>query len=435
MADVRPFRGLRYAAETHLDHLVAPPYDVLSEEQAQELRLRSPHNVVHVDLPVGPGEPPSSAAYTRAADTFQAWRRDGILRQDEGPAIYLVDQEYRGPDGRERRRRGFIARLMLADFSERVVLPHEKTHAGPKMDRLSLFRTTHADISQIFLLYPDTDGCVAKALSVAAAGADPRLAQEAHDRDGNVHHLVPALGDAAVHVGALLADKPLYIADGHHRYETALAYRDERRAGGDHSADSLMVYLCSMDDPGLTVFPTHRLIKRGAMPGTAEVLQRLSGDFIVEHGPTGDIAACRAFITTGLKSASESGGVFGLYFPREGSCVLAHLRDRALPLRLEREGLSPVGAGLTVTLLHYGILRDCCGLDPAHSEGVIDYVSDIDDAFSRLTDETYGCGAFINPTRVDEVRAIADRGETMPQKSTYFYPKLLSGLVLDALGE
>ena len=160
MADISPFRGIRYRDDIALDDVVAPPYDVLSAAQAAELRARSPYNAVHVDLPVPPGAAADEEAYLRAAATFRTWRDEGVLVRDELPGIVVVDQTYTGPDGRERTRRGFVARLRLAGLDERVVLPHERTHAGPKVDRLRLYRATHADVSQIFLLFPDDDGAV-----------------------------------------------------------------------------------------------------------------------------------------------------------------------------------------------------------------------------------------------------------------------------------
>ena len=175
MADISAFRGIRYRDDIALDDVVAPPYDVLSAAQAAELRARSPYNAVHVDLPVPPGAAADEEAYLRAAATFGAWRDEGVLVRDELPGIVVVDQTYTGPDGLERTRRGFVARLRLADLDERVVLPHERTHAGPKVDRLRLYRATHADVSQIFLLFPDDDG---------AAGAGARRRRRRASRRG-----------------------------------------------------------------------------------------------------------------------------------------------------------------------------------------------------------------------------------------------------------
>jgi len=434
MAEVRPFRGVRYDEQVDLDLVVAPPYDVLSSKQADELRLRSPLNAVHVDLPVGPGESPSDEAYGRAAALLELWRQEGALVRDAEPAVYLVDQTYRGPDGEERTRRGFVARLTLAALEERVVLPHEKTHAGPKMDRLRLYRATHADVSQIFLLYPDDDGAVTAELAAAAGELDPAAVRSAHDGDGNVHRIAAVGGERAARVASLLAGQSLYIADGHHRYETALAYRDERRAAGDHSADTLMVYLCSMRDPGLSVFPAHRLLKGIEMPSMDEVLGRLRPAFVVASQEGAAVGACDDLVDR-LRGSADPGRSFGLYFPREKTCCVVTLSDAGALERLAGEGMSPAAARLSVTILHRLILGDGVGLDPDRSEGHIDYVVDPADAIRRLATGEYVFGAFLAATGVDEVRAVADNGETMPQKSTYFYPKLLTGLVFDALGD
>ena len=194
MAHVSPFRGVRYAPAITLRDVVAPPYDVLSAAQAAELAARSPYNAVHVDLPVPPGAEPDDAAYEAAAASFRRWQAEGVLVRDDEPVVYLIDQTFRGPDGVERTRRGFMARLRLADLGERVVLPHERTHAGPKMDRLRLYRAAHADLSPIFMLYPDDDGRVAAEVQRAADGADADAWRQADDGDGNRHRLTPLGG-------------------------------------------------------------------------------------------------------------------------------------------------------------------------------------------------------------------------------------------------
>lgn len=433
MAEVRPFRGIRYDGGIDLDLVVSPPYDVLDADQTDELRQRSPLNAVHVDLPVGPGEAASDEAYARAADLLALWREEGALVRDDEPAVYLVDQTYRGPDGVEQTRRGFVARLTLAGLDERVVLPHETTHAGPKEDRLRLYRAAHADVSQIFLLYPDDDGAVTAELAAAAAELDPVAVRLAHDGDGNVHRVAAVRGARAARISSLLAGQSLYIADGHHRYETALAYRDERRGAGDHGADTLMVYLCSMRDPGLTVFPAHRMVKGVEMPPMEEVLGRLGPAFTVVSRDGAERGAC-AGLVDGLLETADPSRSFGLYFPREKACCVVTLSDPRALERLAAEGMSPRAARLSVTILHRLILADGLGIDPSHSEGLIDYVVSPDEALRRLAAGEYVFGAFLTATGVDEVRAIADNGETMPQKSTFFYPKLLTGLVFDALG-
>jgi len=434
MAEVTPFRGIRYHESIALDEVVAPPYDVIPAAQAAELRQRSPHNSVHLDLPVAPGEAAEDAAYARAAAAFERWQAGGVLVREATPSLYLVDQTYRGPDGRERTRRGFIARLRLADFAERVVRPHERTHAGAKVDRLRLYRAARADLSQIFLLFPDDDDGVGDALAAAAGAAPLAAAREARDGDGNLHRIVPISGPGVERVVALLRERPLYIADGHHRYETALAYRDERRAAGDHGADTLMVYLCSMSDPGLTVFPTHRLVRDVVAPPLAGLRARLRPFFEVVGAPVPGLEACRGVLDR-LGEQADPGRVFGLYLPREDVCLVVKSRDPEARQRLVASGFSPHAAGLSVTMLHELVFHEALGMDPGQAEKHIDYAKSVPDALSALAGGRYELGAFLNATLLSQVRAIADRGETMPQKSTYFYPKLLTGLVFDALGK
>ena len=432
MAGVTPFRGLRYRDDVALDDVVAPPYDVIRPDLAAELRARSPYNAVHVDLPVGPGEPATDAAYAAAGAAFAAWRREGILRRDGRPSFYLLDQTYAGPDGRERTRRGIVARLRLAGLGERVVLPHERTHSGPKEDRLRLYRAAHADLSQIFLLAPDDDGRLGEAL--AATAAAPGEWREARDGDGNRHRIAPFSGAAADRVTEVLRSRALYLADGHHRYETALAYRDERRAAGDPSADTLMVYLCSLSDPGLTVFPTHRLLRGIEPPPAADLAARLRPYFDVVGAPVRGGDACRAALED-LAAAEDPVRTFGLYLPREQTCLTIRAREEAAAHRLAESGFSEAAAGLSVTILHELLFRETLGLSHEDVEHHVDYAKSVPDAFAALAGGAYTLGAFVNATRVDQVRAIADRGEVMPQKSTYFYPKLLAGLVYDALGD
>ncbi len=434
MAEVTPFRGIRYHESIALDEVVAPPYDVITAAQAAELRARSPHNAVHLDLPVAPGEAAQDAAYASAAAAFEGWQAEDVLVREATPCLYLVDQTYRGPDGRERTRRGFVARLRLADFAERVVLPHERTHAGAKIDRLRLYRAACADLSQIFLLVPDDDSGVEDALAAAADAAPATVAREARDGDGNLHRIVPVAGRGMERIVALLRERLLYIADGHHRYETALAYRDERRAAGEHSADTLMVYLCSMSDPGLTVFPTHRLVRNVVAPSLAELVERLKPFFEVVGAPARGLEACRGALDR-LGEQADPGRVFGLYLPREDVCVVVKAREPEATRRLVASGFSPDAAGLSVTVLHELVLGDALGMDPARAENHIDYAKSVPDALAALAGGRYELGAFLNATLVSQVRALADRGETMPQKSTYFYPKLLTGLVFDALGD
>jgi uncharacterized protein (DUF1015 family) len=428
LADIRPFRGLRYdTARVALPDVVCPPYDVIAPAAADALRRRSPYNAVHVELPISPTADPGER-YTAAAGLLDAWRATGVLRLDDEPSLYLVSQRFAGADGRELTRRGFVCRLRLEDFSSRVVLPHEKTHAAPKRDRLELLRATHANLSQIFLLYADPANEVERAL--AAAAPPPQPAFEASDGDGNPCSLQPLSGPIVEQVVALMSGKQVLIADGHHRYETALAYRDERRAAGETDADWVMVCLASMDDPGLAVFPTHRLLKGVAVPPADEVIGRLRAAFTVvseQSGSPRDWAPSMELVSR----SSGPNKLLGLYFPAERRCVTLGPRGTAALDDLVRRGLSPVRARLSVTLLAELVFRDALGLDPEHLEGHVDFAKSVDDAVADLDSGDYGLAAFLPATPMADVQAMAELGEAMPQKSTYFYPKLLTGLAFD----
>jgi uncharacterized protein (DUF1015 family) len=430
MAVVRPFRGFRYALDVDLRAVLAPPYDVMSAAQVAGLAARSPYNAVHVDVPVPPGSAPTDEAYAAAAATFKQWRAGGTLLRDERPAAYLLEQTFDGPDGREHTRRGFLARLRLADFSERVVLPHEHTHAGPKQDRLRLYRAAHADVSPIFLLYPDDDDRVAAELERGQATLAPAAWREAVTDDGTRQRVAVLDGDAATRLTAALDDQALYIADGHHRYETALAYRDERRAAGDHSADTMMVYLCGMSG-GLEIFPTHRLVRGLVLPSDEVLRERLAPLFEITDRATGR-AAGEALVAA-LPDAPDPAGSFALYLADRDECLAVRLSDPGAPARLEARGVTPWASRLSVTILHELLLHDVLGVDAG--EGRIDYASSTADAFDRMPTGAYSLAAFLNATSVQDVRDIADHDEVMPQKSTYFYPKLPVGLVYDALDD
>ena len=249
MADVQPFRALHYELDAvgGLQAVAAPPYDVIDDAQRAELVARSPHNVVEIDLPRADGD-----AYEHAAELFEAWQREGVLTRDEEPAVWALAQDYTGPDGRERTRHGLFARVRVEDYGPGRIRPHERTHPGPKEDRLRLTRATRANLSPIFSLYDDPAGAAWGAVEPHVAG-DPW--GEVTDEDGTRHRLWrvadPAAGAA---VTAALAGTELLIADGHHRYETARVYHEEGGAG------HVLMCLVALQDPGLTVFPTHRLI-------------------------------------------------------------------------------------------------------------------------------------------------------------------------------
>ena len=428
MADVRLFCGLRYdARRVALRDVVCPPYDVISAAEARVYRANSPYNAVHLDMPLGDDESAGEDRYAQAAAKFVQWQREGILVRDESPSLYVLEQEFHGPDGVPRKRRGFVGRLHLEEAASGVVLPHEHTNPGPRRDRLALLRATHANLSQVFLLYPDDGQQVWRTLEESDR---PPAAVSVRDGDGTLHTLRPANGPRAQKAAALLAGRSLIIADGHHRYAAALAYRDERRAAGDHSADWCTAYFCGMDDPGLAIFAAHRLLKDVDLPPLDEIRRRLAASFtIVAEVPT---ALDDPSALVGRLAGHGTGSVFGVVLARERLALLVRLRDAGAVPRLIGQGLAPAVASLPVTILHYLLLRDV-GVQPGASEGLIDYYPRPEEAFRSLRAGDHQLGVFLKAPSIEDVRRVAASGEAMPQKATYFFPKLLTGLVFDSL--
>ena len=359
MAEVKPFRALRYEESVAgpLESLVAPPYDVISPEQRLELLSRSPRNVVHLTLPDSEEE---------AARTLAEWRADGALAEEPDPAFWALAQDYVGPDGIARTRDGLVASLGLEPYERRVVLPHERTHRGPKEGRLRLLRALRVELEPIFLLY---DG-----------GRPFELPAREPDLEAGGTRLWRLEDDGAI--AATFADRQLLIADGHHRYETALAFHDE---DGTAASASMMVVLVSTSDPGLTIYPTHRLFaaeqllsRNGAGAGPEEALRRL------DEQPPGRAAAVQVTTSGAALVLGDEGEI-----------------DVQLVDRLGHEGIS--------------------------------YTPDWREAVRRVDSGDAAVAYLVRAPRIEQVFAASARGEVMPQKTTYFYPKLLSGLLLHPL--
>jgi uncharacterized protein (DUF1015 family) len=434
--DIRPFRALRYDSATVGDpaRVVAPPYDVIGAAEQERLLARHPANVVRLDLPrEEPGDDPDDR-YRRAARTLAGWRSDGTLHKDPHPSVYIYEQAYRVPGTDvDRTQRGFFARLRLEAFgSGSAVLPHERTMAGPREDRYKLLRATGVNSSPIVALYEDraaTGGAVLDAL--AARRADLDLV----DDDGVRHRLwaVPADGDAASTVAPLLASAaagPVTIADGHHRYETAMRYRDERRMSRSCEEDPafdyvLTLFIDALAQP-LTVLPTHRIVRRLGDEGVAGLLARLEEAFEVRRDVT-EASLRDRFEAAGL--APGGGGRFGLW-TRAGGALLTARRDGIDPL------LPEAGTALReldVTLLGAALERLLDIDADALAAGAVAYAKSAAEAIESVDAGLDGADAtfLLEPTPVSSVLAVAADGDVMPQKSTYFYPKALSGLVIN----
>lgn len=447
MPILRPFRALRYDPDAvgDLAAVVSPPYDVISPEEQRRLLERHPRNVVRLDLPPEePGDAPDDR-YRRAARTFAQWRSDGTLRKDPRPAVYVYEQRYRVPGSDvERTGRGFFARLRLEPFGPGSgVLPHERTLSGPKEDRYRLLRATGANFSPIVGLFDDADGRAAILLAEFVA-APPEI--EVRDDDGVLHRLwivpTPTAGadgdggagpaDRAGELLALAAAGPITIADGHHRYETALRYRDERRmtrtCEEDPAFDYVLVLLLEARHSPPTVLPTHRVVVGLGDVGLERLLTGLGEFFTVRPVEPAELVGHFG------GGRLEPGGVgrFGLA-TRGRRAILEARRDAFEPF-LPRGG--DALRRLDVTLLGV-VLERLCGLDPAAvaAGGRLVYTKSASEAIDLVEGAVGGADAafLLEPTPVADIIAVARDGDVMPQKSTYFYPKPLTGLVLNPL--
>jgi uncharacterized protein (DUF1015 family) len=416
MAEVRPLNALHYnlAAIPDLADVVAPPYDVIDAARRERLLARSPFNVVEIDLPIAPG---AGDPYEHAAETLEEWELQGILSSDREPALWALTQDYEGPDGSRHTRRGLLCKVRVTPYGPGLVRPHERTQPGPKADRLRLTEATRHNMSPIFSLHPGDAWRHVEGYTRDAPWA------EVTDDDGTVNR-VWRVEDADAHraVAAELAEAELLIADGHHRYETARTYADA--IGGDGPHRYTLMALVSLEDPGLTVFGYHRLLTDLSKSAQQEALRdALLSNFDVEEVPLEQ-----------LDPAGEDGvGVFGY--------VDAHFR-KGFRLRLKDPGglestipdTSEAYRTLDAAILETLILRDGLGMSAEDVEAKrgIAYTASAEDALASLDGDTDAL-FLMRPTPVEQVRAVADAGETMPPKSTFFYPKLLTGLVFNPL--
>jgi uncharacterized protein (DUF1015 family) len=417
MADVQPLRSLHYdpAVVGPLSQVVAPPYDVIDATQREALIAHSPFNVVAVDLPKGDPDP-----YAAAGELFEQWQLQGALVRDEQPAVWAHTQDYTGPDGLARTRRGFFCRVRIEDYGPGRVRPHERTHPGPKEDRLRLTRATRANVSPIFSLYSDPTEAAWRAL--APSTEQPPWA-DVTDSDGTVHRLWRVTDpDAIATVQAATRNAELLIADGHHRYETMHTYADE--VGGEGNHRYILMCLVALEDPGLTVFPTHRLI--GGLDGDrrAALAEMLERDFHVVEVPVEQVTP----------SPGEGLLELGYFNGRDGRSLRLTLKDQAIA-DAALPGYSDAYRHLDTGVLETLVLKNTLGYsdeDIAHFNGLF-YARDTAEALAMARSDEYEVAFLMRPTPVGQVRDVAAAGENMPPKSTYFYPKLLTGLVFNPL--
>jgi uncharacterized protein (DUF1015 family) len=414
MADVQPLRALHYdlAKAGALQDVVAPPYDVIDPRQREELAARSPYNVVRIDLPEDEPDP-----YAIAAQTLERWREDGVVVEDDARALWTLTQDYTGPDGRRLTRHGVFARVRVEDYGPGRIRPHERTHPGPKEDRLRLTRATKANLSPIFSLYDDPSH-VADAVRDAA-----QPFAETTDDDGTVNRLGRVTDPAVIEqFQQALGSAELLIADGHHRYETARVYADE--VGGEGPHRYVLMCLVALQDEGLTIFPTHRLI-RDTTPQTQEALGTTLKDlFDVEpiersqlRPPDGEEPLTMGYIDSHFKRG------FRLTLKDQATA------DEALA------GMPEPYRHLDTAVLEALVLEGPLGLtedDIAHLNG-LGYSRTDDEALQLVLSGEYDAAFFLRSTPVQQVRDIAAAGVNMPPKSTYFFPKVPTGLLFNPL--
>jgi uncharacterized protein (DUF1015 family) len=419
MAQIEPLRALHYdLRKTGGPHSVlAPPYDVIDAEQRATLEARSPYNVVRIDLPQDNGDP-----YQHAAQLLAQWRAEGVLTQDDEPAIWPLAQDYEGPDGKRRTRRGFLARVRVEEYGAGRIRPHERTHPGPKEDRLRLTRATRTNLSPIFSLFSDPAGAAWKALEPATE--QPPWA-EAIDDDGTVNRLWRMNDPQAIAtVQAALTERELLIADGHHRYETARVYAEE--VGGEGPHRYVLMCLVALQDPGLTVFPTHRLV-RGLRPDQHEALAAaLRRDFEIEA--LADTAALAPQPGSAVRI-----GYIDSHFKRPFMLTLKDpaIADAALPEHAEP--YRQLDTAVLEALILKGTLK-MTDEDIDHLAG-LGYARDFEQALELVGSGEYDAAFFMAPTPVERVQAVAAAGESMPPKSTYFFPKVPTGLLFNPLAD
>ncbi len=425
MAEIRPLKALRYDLERAGDirDLTCPPYDIISEEQRKQYLDRNPYNVVRLELPRG-GDP-----YGEAGRTLEDWLAQGILKTDMDEGIYIYEEEFlaRADHGEKKKLRGLICRVRLEDFAAGVVLPHEETLSKAKQDRFDLMQATNCNFSQIYSLYRDETHVTRQRLDRLAETCPPRY----DFSDGLITHRLWVVNDP-VAIAALredFTDRKLYIADGHHRYETALRYRDWCREQDRYNpgADFVMMMLADMEDEGLVVFPTHRLIHGLTSFHGAAVLDACRECFDAVQAE--NLAETQEALDRHYQAGQHAFG----FFDGEGWHVLT-LRDASLLDSLLPEK-SPAYRQLDVTILHTLILERVLGIDRENmaAQRNLSYTRSAQEAEDSVKSGGNQCCFLLNPTRVEEIGAVAAAGEKMPQKSTYFYPKLITGLVMNKL--
>lgn len=446
MATIVPFRGIRFNREKagDLAELVTPPYDVIDDDSQEAFYQVSPYNIIRLEYGKKYAtDSESDNRYTRAAAYYQKWRCEGVLVKDNDPSLYLYQQEFKINDV-NMVRTGFTCGVKLEPYEKEIILPHEETMPKHKADRLELMRACRANFSPIFGLFSDPERKVDKFLLDVTTRRKPDV--EFKDWDGQIHRMwVLSEEETISRVQEAMEKQRIFIADGHHRYETALAYRDERRKAepasrGERPYDYVMMTLVNLYDPGLAILPTHRLVKH--VEDVDRFLSQVKKEFSVEevdseqyyHRPEKVYRLLRDRAGLGGESQGGHGHVFAVY-PGERRLFLLTLKDESILETSMPANHSRAWNQLDVSVLQNLVLEKYLGIGPDEraSGDYLKYTRDGHEVFDEVDNGNYRMGILMNPTIMEEVIKVASGGEKMPQKSTYFYPKLITGLVINEL--
>lgn len=420
MAEIRPFNALRYTAKAgDISSLVCPPYDIISEEERNELMSKNPYNAIKLEYN-NAGED----IYKTAGENLSAWQKEGMLKTDDNPGLYIYEEEFTAY-GKAYKIKGLISLIRLEEFEKKIVLPHEETLDKAKADRLNLMNATACNFSSIYLMYHDKENEIFSYIDELSKGEPDQSFKTGDEIRHNLWFVYDE--NAIAKLQGLFADKQLYIADGHHRYTTMINYRNQLREEGvntdsEHPSNFGMMTMMNIENPGLVVFPTHRVVRDMSNFDVNRVVKGAEQYFNVD--------TCKPEELENRVRAGEKGAkTFGLY--ADGKGWLLTLKDLSIMEKLLPEMSSPY-RGLDVTVLHTLILEGILGIDKTNMANQINltYERDAKAAMETVDCKKGDCAFLINATSVGEIADVADADEKMPQKSTYFYPKLITGHVM-----
>ena len=430
MVRIAPFRGVFYNPKKirDLSKVIAPPYDVISKEEQEKLYRKSPYNFVRLDL----NQEPDS--YEAVAEMFRAWQADSVFQRDDVPALYFLTHRFSLKTGEHKERQGFFALTELQEFSTGNIRPHEKTLAAPKEDRLKLMLSSHAQLSPIFALYSQPKQSIDRLLAQHVEAVAPFIdVKQDNGEDCRLWRIVDP--ELIREVQREMKDQALLIADGHHRYEATLNYRDHIRNqrgewNGREAFNYIMVYCANINDKNVVILPTHRLVRGYAPQPFLQLEEALQKYFYLEQYPK--TAEGKGWFLKALKTGGKKQRLIGVSFKRDPRYLILRLKNKRIMQRLAKELSAPLRE-LDVSTLHLLILETILGLAPEQqtSGDNIRYSQDEDLVLQAVEKEDYQAAFILNPPKAEEILTIAAQGEKMPQKSTYFYPKLISGLVIN----